>query len=267
MSTVNGKSLLEVLTALRAYKKPPHTSNDGFGYFKTAEYIDRFDSAVGIANYNIEYSDFSYRQIATGQELFSVKCIITIIDDDGRAVLRRECYGGYECKYAKATGRDVNLQNASDFVCSYAFKNAAKRFGIFGLKTKGGEGAFQNESHAEMPEDVKDEKANPNSEKKSDSATFINFYSEGSFEQVRTDQGRPVYKLTAHELLSPKQCKKEKSQIIFYPNQYSKGKNAETLNKLISICSEKQTVIRIKTKVCGEDNGTTQYVFLGFATV
>ena len=252
MSTVNGKTLNEVLSSLRTYKEPPHTTNDGHKYFKTSEFIGAFDEIVGVANYNVEYTDHQYRQISTGQELFSVKCIITIIDDDGKPVLKRECYGGYVCKYAKANGNDVNLQNSLDFVCSYAFKNAAKRFGIFGLKT----------TEIEHSESVASENTS-GSGKKSESSV-MNFVTSGAFEQIRESDGRPVYKIAAHEMVNSEQCRSDVSHIIFYPNQYSK--DAEKFNFYISTCSnDKQKRLRIKTKVVGEDNGIIQYVFLGFA--
>ena len=258
MSTVNGKSLREVLNELRQYKKPLHKTRDGYGYFKTEEIISAFDEIVGFANYNVEYTDYKYTSTSAGQEMFSVKCIITIIDDDGKPVLKRECYGTCECKYSKDTSKVVNLQNSSDFVCSYAFKNAAKRFGVFGLKT--GERAGDEPVTAE--DNKSSVKAQPDT-----TASVMNFITSGAFEQVGDRNGRPVYKISAYEVVDASKCREKVSQIIFYPNQYSKSeKITKNFNEYLTTCKEKQRRLRINTKQVGEDNGITQYVFLGFAS-
>ena len=258
MSMVNGRPLKEVLNELRAYREPPHKTYAGHKYFETSEFIGAFDEIVGVANYLVEYTDHSYQKISTGQELFSVKCIITIIDDDCKPVLKRECYGGYVCKY-NDTGSDVNLQNSLDFVCSYAFKNAAKRFGIFGLKTTDIKGGTSDV--------VKDEKpANTdNGNKKSSEAKVINFVTEGAFENFREDNGRPVYRLSARQKFDDKHMSTTPVEIIFYPNQYSKTKEvAEAFNSYLVKCQNTQCLLRIKTKPSKNDENVL--IFFGFAS-
>lgn len=254
MSTVNGRTLKEVLTDLQRYVEPPHKTRDGYGYFKAAEYITKFDEVVGVAGYNVEYSDYQYQITSAGQECFTVKCIITILDDDSRPVIKREAYGSCECKYSKDTGKVVNLQNSSDFVCSYAFKNAAKRFGIFGLKTKDLEGEY---TQKQTPKPKQNQTATTDKKE-----LTLNFYTKGSFEQVSERDGRPVYKLSAYEAVGDGKCRDTISQIIWYPNQYSKV--AGKLNEIIATCEKRAMGLRIKVKSCGDDKGINQYVFLGF---
>lgn len=254
MSMVNGRDLREVLADLRQYRKPTSKTNDGYGYFKTEEIVGAFDEIVGVSNYNVEYTDHKYTPISTGQELFSVKCIITILDDDGNAVLKRECYGGYVCKYAKSNGNDVNLQNSLDFVCSYAFKNAAKRFGIFGLKTK---------TIGDDVAPVIEKNVGNVGNDKSKTDKVMSFVTEGHFETEREKDGRPVYTISAHEIVSADKVKSELSNIIFYPNQYKNC--AETFNKCIARCSsDKPARLKIKIGCLPARDGVSQYVFKGF---
>ena len=255
---VNGRTLNEVITQLRAYREPPHKTPDGkHKYFTAEELISAFDEIVGVCNYNVAYTDYSYRQISTGQEVFSVKCSISIISDDGEELLKRECYGGYECKYSNTTGKDVNIQNSSNTVCSYAFKNCASRFGVYGLKVSTAKESAQDT--------VSEEKPKASAEKNTASNSVMNFCTDGAFAKVGATDGRPVYKLAAHEIVGTK-LKEQTSYIVFYPNQYSKtAESAKILNAYISRCEKGQTKIRILTKpLKPEKDGSLAYLFLGF---
>lgn len=257
MNTVNGRALKEVLDELQKYKNPLHKTHNGYGYFKTDEYVCAFDDIVGVANYNVEYTDYKYQKISTGQELFSVKCSITIFDDEGKPLIKREGYGGYVCKYERDTKKDVNLQNSPDFVCSYAFKNAAKRFGIFGLK-KGIRDTSATNAVGATKSNQKNRDGNVSKE-----TSVINFYAEDCFVQIREDDGRPVYKLNAHKIISDTEMEKETSDIIFYPKQYSR--NAEVFNKYVSDCGNgKKKQLRIKAMI-RESGQKKTYIFMGFA--
>ncbi len=252
MSTINGKSLNDVLNALRV-KKTPTKEKLGKPYFDIKEYFQAFDSTIGVANYNVEYSDFSYTQTLQGQELYSVKCRISILDDDGRVVLFRECYGGYTVQHEQNTGKDVNLQNSSEFVCNTAFKNAAKKYGIFG---KYEEGESSTDSSKEQTSKKPENKSSLKSEVK-------NFVSDGSFEKISEKNEGIVYKLMAHEMVSDSQCLEAPVNILFYPNQYS---NCETEFKkyLSSLNASTKRRLRIKVSSLKEYNGIKQYVFKGF---
>lgn len=246
--TVNGKSLSEVMKQLRE-KKLPKADKGDFKYFRINEFVQAFDSIIGISNYNVEYTDLKYSQISTGQEKYSVKCRISILSDDGDVLLIRESYGDYTCQYEKKTGKDVNLQNSSEFACHAAFKNAAKRFGIFGRYAD----VFDTDSSECKP--VSNRSASSND-------CIMNFRTDGSFEKIDEKDGRPIYRINVHEKVGENDFRKETAQIIFYPNQYSK--EADHFNQCFELCKSSPRRIRVKVKYT-RDNGTKkQYVFKAF---
>ncbi|AOZ97857.1 Rad52/Rad22 family DNA repair protein [Butyrivibrio hungatei] len=248
-STVNGKPLTEVLALLREVKYPA-AKKDKYNYFRIDEYISVFDEVVGIANYLVDYTDFSYSRITTNQEQYTVKCRISILSDDGEVILYRESYGGYTCQYEKNTGKDTNLSNSSNFACHAAFKNAAKRFGIFGAYGKIDRSV---DAPSKATRDTKDTQNKKNS--------ILNFVTEGKFEVVDTKDERPVYKLNAYEIVGDV-CRDSISQIIFYPNMYSK--DAKKMNGYITKCSNSRTKMRIKVQCVAERDSVKQYVFKSF---
>lgn len=248
--TVNGKSLSEVMKQLRE-KKLPKADKGRFKYFKINEFVSAFDSIVGISNYNVEYTDLTYSQISTGQEKYSVKCRISILSDDGEVLLVRESYGDYTCQYEKETGKDVNLQNSSEFACHAAFKNAAKRFGIFGRY----DDVYELGSSENKP--VKNI-ASPND-------VILNFRTEGVFERIGDKEGRPIYRINVHEKVGENDFRKETAQIIFYPNQYDK--DAAHFNQCYELCNESPKRIRVKVKYTRNEGTMKQYVFKAFAPV
>ena len=258
MSMVNGRQLSDVLAELRVKRQPdPKNNKAGKPFFSIKEYMQLFDSAVGVCNYNIDYSDYTFSQTSSGQELYSVKCRISILDDDGRVVLYRECYGGYVMQQEHNTGKDVNLQNSAEFVCNTAFKNAAKKFGVFG-KYEDGEGSKDYDNRSSNQGTSTDSKP-ANKE-----VNAINVRSCGTFTKVSEDNGRPVYTLCA-KVVSGDKMEEDTSNIVFYPNQYKNC--AELLNKCISACSDgKQHDIRLKVSTAKPRNGVKQYIFKGFNT-
>ncbi len=248
MSTINGRTIEEVLRMLRAKKKTSRDKN-GKPYFSIGEYFQIFDSTVGVANYNVDYSDYSFTRTESGQELYSVKCRISILDDEGKVVLYRECYGGYVVQHEKNTGMDVNLQNSAEFVCNTAFKNAAKKFGVFG---KYEDGTVSSEGDAPVK---------PAADKEPRKDAFINVFSQGAFAKVGERDGRPVYTLSAR-LICGDRMEEAVSNIVFYPNWY--GKCSDELNRCITACSQKQYRLRLKVSSLNERDGVKQFMFKGF---
>lgn len=233
MRMVNGKPFNEVMIALREKKAPTETLPTGKKYFKSSDFFSTFDDIVGPCNYEIEYSDYTYTRISTGQELFSVKCRITIIDDNGEPILYKESYGGYAVKYEKETKKEVNLQNSPDFVCTYAFKACAKKFGIFGINSTDS-GALHTTRVEAVDKEIKKD-------------IFINVFADSKFVNIGDKDGRPMYRLDAHEVVNEQQCCEKLSQIIFYPNQYNKC--ADRLNAEISALEKgQQRLLRLKVK-------------------
>lgn len=247
--TVNGQPLSDVLIRLREEKSPSADKGGKFKYFRIKEFVETFDSIVGIGNYNVEYTDLNYSRISTGQEKYSVKCRISILSDDGDVLLIRESYGDYTCQYEKETGKDVNLQNSSEFACHAAFKNAAKRFGIFGRYN---EMSGSDEGSSER-------QAAKNNVSSDD--TVMNFVTDGPFVKIDERDGRPVYRLDVHEIVG-ENCRKDIAQLIFYPNQY--GKDSKSFNSYYSLCANSQKRLRAKVKFTRCVGSKKQYVFKSF---
>ena len=248
---VNGRPFSVAMQELRQRKEPPHELPNGVKYFKSEEYFDLFDRVIGPVNYSVEYSDFKYTptQIGTAQELFSVKCCIVILDDDGLPILAKEGYGGYVCRYNNKDNKDVNLQNAPDFVCSYAFKTAAKKFGAFGF-VKGSEEGDSKPAANGTPA------RNTNNRQRND----VLFRTEGALFVEKEDEKGTVYKVNAH-VVEGNVAERAVSQIIFYPDKYRKY--ASIMNILLTECSDDCSKrIRINTTLVGERNGVKQYVFV-----
>ncbi len=250
MTTISGRTLSEVIKGIRETKKPKKDKN-GKPYFAIEEYFQRLDKAVGVTNYNIDYSDYGYTRTDSGQELYSVKCRISIIDDESHVVLYRECFGGYEVQHEHNTGREVNLQNSAEFVCNAAFKNAAKKFGIFGRFDEDSDVAGSAEN---APKATRTPAA-------PDKGSVVNFVTAGPFETHSEKDGRPVYTLSAKRV-DGERMEEQASNIIFYPNQY-KGYEKE-LNAYIGGCKEKQYKLRIRASALQDKNGVKQYLFKGF---
>ncbi len=255
---VNGKNFADVLNELRV-KKFAHAEKQNYNYFTIDEFVSAFDNIVGVANYSVEYSDFQYSRITTEQEQYTVKCRITIFSDEGEPLLVRESYGGYACQYEKNTHKDVNLQNSSEFACHAAFKNAAKRFGIFGEKTDAD--SSKNSGGKQSTKNNASKNASNNAGNKN---VVMNFVSKGKFVEFDTKDDRPCYKLDVLDYPVEENGDKV-SQIIFYPNQYHKC--AEQLTRCIGTCEQRPTRLRLTVQNVGVKNNMTQYVFKKFSPV
>lgn len=260
--TVNGKPWAECLKEIRKYKKKTKTKVVGegkaFGYFHIDEYFQRLDDVIGTDHYEVENTDFQRITLSSGQEIFVVKCKITIIDDEGRRIIAKSAYGGAEILYAKASGR-TDIGNAPGNACKDAFKAAAELIGILGYH-----GYRAPAGGTQGAEDVPAKNpAKPLKEGERPAETPLHLVSEGAFFEAGKKEGRKVWKLAAHEKVSEKQVKKDLCEIIFYPNHYVK--NAEKFNAFYRRVGEKPTPFKAIVSPCGVREGRAQYIFKGFS--
>ena len=254
--TINGRPFADCLKEIREYKKKSKSKDMGngksYGYYAIDEYIQRLDDVIGTDHYEVETDDFQKVTVSSGQEMFVVRCRITIIDDEGRRIVSKTAYGGSEIQYAKQGGR-TDMGNLPGNACKDAFKAAAELFGILGYHGyKEAENRPVSSESKPAPEQKEPKKDVP-----------MNLRSEGKFFEAGVRDGRTIWKLGARERVNAKQMRSEVYEIIYYPNQY--GKDAEKFNAFFARVDRKATDFKAIVQACGTKDGKAQYIFKGFA--
>ena len=246
--TINGRPLKECLDILSKPMAKSKLKGTNFYYIKIGDYISRMDEAFGICGYTVESLDpVTCIVTKSGQELFTTRCRVSLIADDGKLICFKDGVGGKEPTYANETGLDGGIKNLPNNVLGSAFKNACKKFGIFGET------------------DSDDDDSSPDSAKNSNDANKPKAKDEtydllitGDYESIGDDtqSGKPKYSVTAVS----KENKDDKYFIIFYPNQYTKV--AEKFNRMLS---NKPRRILIKASQSSEKDGVKSLVFKNYA--
>lgn len=257
---INGRPWAECLKEIRLYKEKTKQKDGGrngksYGYYSIDEYIQRLDDVIGTDHYMVETDDFQKITLSKGQEMFVVRCKITIIDDEGDVIISKTAYGGTEVMYAKATDR-ADIGNAPGNACKDALKGAAELLGILGYhgyrQIKPASSPSQNKPPASMAADETPMKDVP-----------MNLISEGAFFETGERDGKKIFKLASREMVSPEQVKKEIVEVIFYPNQY--GKDTKRFNSFYAKAAKAATHYKALVQACGMRDGKPQYIFKGFA--
>ena len=247
MRTVNGKPLNECLDVLRAYKPKSKEREAGGGkkymYYAFDEYVQRMDESFGNDHYHVEMSDFQLLSIATGQQMPTVKCCITIIDDNGDVVAKKSAYGGSEVTKAKETGLDYNFGNLPGNAGKDAFKAACEMFGIFGVHL--------------YNKDTKNKEVKKEPEKEK----VLTLLSQGPMEEVSEKDGKKTFKLKCREKVG-RQVREALFEVLFYPNQY--GSDAQKFNDFYGKVATKSLCFKALLKPCGMKQDIPQFVFKGF---
>ena len=238
-----------------------------YPYIPYNVYKERMDSVFGCCGYHTEYSEPQYMQLQNGQEIFSCKCRITLIDENGKALLYKEGDGCREIML-ESNGKCSNLKNLPYFAQQNAFKSACKEFSIFGYDcvescddedyagdSRGGESgnnkaAAHGQSATSMEPAATEQKV-------------LEFYSEGSFFDVGSRDGKPILKLAVREKVDS-QLRTELSELIFYPNCYKKEESK--INRLQADVKVKSVFLRLCVKESGIRDGKRQYVFNSFVS-
>lgn len=143
--TINQRSMAEALNALRENFSISQLKNHAedldlkdssqknWPYAPKACYMERLEHVIGELNYRIEYDDFSSAKLldkaGTSNEkeenVFVVRCRLTLFDDDRNPVIVKVGYGSSLVYKSSLT---ANLQNAE----AAAFKNCCKQLRIGG---------------------------------------------------------------------------------------------------------------------------------------
>lgn len=234
MATIKGIEVSEVLRNLQRKIDKDNKDSNGKGCFSITRVVDRFNEVLGNEHYNVEFNDF--KPITSGNQIvFSVKCRISIIDDDNNILFYKEGYGATENRQSRDQNKLVNFDSNVHNATTSAFKNAAKFFSALG------EYQYGNDSKTTVAFDTTN--AAINSEQ-NDSA-FKNFITEGSFFEANVSNRRGiVWKLKAHEIISDTKCKEEACEIVFYPDIYQK--KSDTFNKIVVESKKRQLKIKLK---------------------
>lgn len=255
MSTINGRDLKVCFEELRAFKPKTKEREAGGGkvykYHAFDEYMQRMDACFGNDHYQVEMDDFKLITLASGQQMPTVRCVITIFDDDGNIVAKKSAYGGSEVMANKSTGLDYNFGNLPGNAGKDAFKMACELFGIFGVHLYDKEG--------KKPE----QKAEPKkAAKEPEKDVVMNLLSEGAFIEVSEKEGKKTFRLRCREKVG-KQVRTDLYEVLFYPNQY--GADAQKFNDFYGRVTKKATTFRALLKPCGDRENIPQYAFKGFA--
>ncbi len=250
---VNGKKWQDCLDQLKA-AKPKKGKKMKFEYIPIEEYMKLLDNSIGVSNYTVEYTAPQYEKISSGQDFLSVKCRITVLDDEGQAVIFKEGLGASEFAYSSDNGgRDVNLKNAPVYAQQSAFKTAAKDLGCFDFYGTYGD-SDGKASDSEKADKPKRTQTSPRRQ-----TVTIKAHSSGSYFVAGTNaQGEKTLKLPVIV-----DGESGESEIIFYPNNIKDVK--DSVNELL-IASKKGSKAPISASVysCDARDGKNQYVFKAF---
>ena len=254
--TINEKTVSDIFAGL-AVAKPCVKYLDGkYPYHEISEYVERMDAVIGKEHYAMHYDECRMIELPNTQSAFVIKCTITVFDDEGNPVpvLSAEGFGSSEIKKNK-DGNFLHLNNVPLYARQAAFKDACRRYGIFGESDMEADSSSQSGNTGKKQGDKGQEN------KKGQQAVLETFVTEGTMTVIRQDaqSGKPVY-----ELLCYKKCGSEMedhaSTVIFYPNQYRKQE--ELLKKFVDLVSDgKPHIVTLKYSPASRAGGL---VFKGF---
>lgn len=241
MSIINGKTTKDIFAEL-ALEKPCGKYLDGkYPYHEFCEYRERMDQVIGKEHYSMHYDECKMIELPNSQRAYVVKCTITVFDDEGQQVpiLAAEGYGSSELK-VNEKGRYLYLNNVPCYARTAAFKDACKRYGIFGEKDIEQDTGSQNGKTG-------NQKTGKPVDNHVRSAVLETFVTEGCMNVVRTNpqDGKPVYELRCYRKCGS-QMEDHASSVIFYPNLYKKEERK--VNEFVNLIADgKQHIVAFKT--------------------
>lgn len=256
MATINGKSVKECCALLAKYKNPTKMLQGKYPYYPISLYRARLDEVLGMDHYNVTYSQVQFFRINSGQEMLSVTCRITVLDDDYKPIFYKEGCGTKELQYTNATQRLDGINNILHSASTGAFKNACKNFSMFGDKTN--EDMMEDEV---KPLQNQGKDLSPKDTEKRKDVIKIRFVICKKPEIVREDDraGKPVYRAVAHIAEGNGKMREEECEIIFYPNQYRS--HVDFINELCFIDNPRLCTLCVSES--SMRNGRKQYIFKG----
>lgn len=145
--TINGKSLQEVVEALKRPFSPDEFKQNLYDYYylPTEKFRQRLDETVGIFNYDFLTSEPRVSMIGTRPHI-SLSGSITIRDDEGNSVVTKSSCGGSQVIFSNKADEAVSFKNDLDSATADVFKRCCKRLGIAEAQLKQLRGTDKNNS-------------------------------------------------------------------------------------------------------------------------
>lgn len=128
--TVNGKSIQQIKNELRKNLPEESFGKDYSGHpcLSIVACRKQLDDVLGI-NYNIEVATPQFLTVNTTTWI-TVKLSLSIIDDEGKVIIKREALGGSSIVISSRTGEAISVQNDLENATHDALKRCCKSFGI-----------------------------------------------------------------------------------------------------------------------------------------
>lgn len=261
MTTINKKSLEQVLKEIQNPVQKNKKTSKGYGYYSIDMYENCLKNVVGMSHFTATYKDNQHIILPSGQVCLMTVCSLSFIDDEGKICFTTNGIGTYALSQMAETNLFINLGTAGYCLQTEAFKSACRSLQMFGV-------------HDDTSED--DRSAKPSSgkaasaERKKEAAQEvkkIEFFTSGAVEVLREDSRthKPVYKVYGNRV-SDGTAEQTPSAILFYPNMYKNDE--ELLNRFITICSDGLSHnLRIQaTESSYAYEDMPQYIFKSFWT-
>lgn len=248
------KTAAEILKELQFPKEKTAMKADKYPYFKHWEYMERMNSVIGRENYSPTYSELQVVPLPTGQVLVTCRCHIDVFDDGRAVILSSDGYASKEIERSSSSGDFIMLNNIAYNCQQAAFNDACKGFDIFSDTTTDDEAGDKPRNNGTVGNKT------PSSKR---------FLVKGHMNLLRTDEQshKPVYSISAYEVISDTQCSNKRAEILFYPNQYS-GCVAR-FNEFCACRQEPNVADKIYTFKISETSRSTEkeprFTFKGFA--
>lgn len=256
--TINKKTVSEIFAGL-AVAKPCVKYLDGkYPYHEISEYVERMDTVIGKEHYAMHYDACRMIELPNTQSAFIIKCTITVFDDEGNPVpvLSAEGFGSSEIRKNKDGNTYLHLNNVPLYARQAAFKDACRRYGIFGESDME---ADNNGSQSGNTGKSQGDKQQGNGT--GQQAALETFVTEGTMTVIRQDSrtGKPVYELRCYKKCGS-QIEDHARSVIFYPNQYKKQE--DKLKQFVALVSDgKPHIVTLKSTPASMADGL---VFKGF---
>lgn len=234
------RNLKETLEVLQNYKKPSKLLMNKYPYYPIEEYRDRFKEACGgVEGYKAEYSALEQFQFPTGQIVYSMKCTLSILDEDGTVLMSKEGYGTHEVA-VNDSGNFINLGTLGRTLMADSFKTAADEYRIFGGKSSANRGAQGGNRTSS---------ASTNANPTTAASTSERFYFKDVPTCKKDKNGIDSYTALGYKVVGNGQCEQTPTTLLLYSNNYKNY--AKQLNALLSMDPTKGVVFNCTVKPCG----------------
>lgn len=234
----NGKELSEALKEVAVYKKKSKALKEKYGYYQKSEYYERLCEVFGIDGFAANYEFCGLHTLPTNQIFGVGKCVIGLLDENENIVYSVSGIGTEEIEFSEKNEKYIMLNNVGSGVDTAAFKEACRQMNIFNCVMEKKQGG-NNSSEQTQPAATVEHKL------------FLlkgNLIENGKCRFTE----KTVYKQKAV-------CDGVETEIMFYPNQYTKEKNWDTFFQRASLGQLSEANIS-----CEKARNGSGYIFKSF---